>query len=377
MKIASLKNYPHKYSLLALILFIVVALTHRDSFRVYLKPHKVISFDMGGYYVYLPAFLIHQSTDFSFIDQHAKQSRKIALTNKEGKEIVVNKYSLGPAILLTPFFILGHLEAYYWGVPRDGFSYTYLFWILTAVIFYSSLALFLLRAILLRYYNDVPVAATLIILGLGTNLLFYTVYEFLMSHAFSFFLFSLALFLAIKWLEQPKIRTMLALSFTAGMLAMTRLPNMIFFLTLAFWGVYSMQSFKNRLLLFKTEWKALGIGLLFFALPFAPQLWYWKTVMGSYFMNGYTTSGENFIFSAPHIFEVLMGYRKGWLIYSPALILGFLGFISLFKRQKELFWACFIYCIINNLIEVYIYWIQFCANNSYSFSFLTRPFQKL
>lgn len=347
MNIEQIKNYPYKYSLIAIILFMVVALTHRDSFRVYLKTYKVVSFDMGGYYAYLPGFLINQSTDFSFIEEHAKQSGKVTLKNKKGEPVIVNKYSMGPAILLTPFFMLGHLEAYYWGVPRDGFSYTYLFWMVTAVIFYSSLGLFFLRAVLLRYYKDVPVAATLLILGLGTNLLYYTVYEFLMSHAFSFFLFSLALLFAVKWIEQPKLGTMLALSFTAGMLAITRLPNMIFFLVLAFWGVYSLESLKDRLLLFKTQWKVLAIGLVFFMIPFVPQLLYWKSMIGSYFSNGYTSGGENFNFSNPHFYEVLIGYRKGWLIYSPALILGFLGFITLYKRQKEFFWPCFLYIIIN------------------------------
>lgn len=347
MKIASVKNYPYKYSLFAILLFMVVALTHRDSFRVYLKPHKVISFDMGGYYVYLPALFIHQSTDFSFIYERAKQSGKVQLKNQEGKKVTVNKYSMGPAILLAPFFAIGHLEAHYWGVPRDGFSYTYLYWIVTGVIFYSCLALFLLRSVLLRYYDDLPVAVTLLILGLGTNLLFYTVYEFLMSHAFSFFLFSLALFLAVKWIEKPKLSTMLALSFSAGMLAMTRLPNMVFFLVLAFWGVYSIESLKDRFLLFKTHWLSLGIGLLFFIIPFVPQLLYWKATVGSYFTNGYTTAGETFNFGTPRIFEILIGYRKGWLIYSPVLILGFLGFISLFKQQKKLFWTCFLYLIIN------------------------------
>lgn len=347
MNIEQIKNYPHKYSLIAIILFMVVSLTHRDSFRVYLKTNKVVCFDMGGYYAYLPGFLINQSTDFSFIEERADQSGKVILKNKKGEPVLVNKYSMGPAILLTPFFILGHLEAYYWSVPRDGFSYTYLFWMATAVIFYSSLGLFFLRAVLLRYYKDVPVAATLLILGLGTNLFYYTVYEFLMSHAFSFFLFSLALLFAVKWIEQPKLRTMLALSFTAGMLAMTRLPNMIFFLVLAFGGVYSLESLKDRLLLFKIQWKALAIGLVFFMIPFVPQLLYWKSIIGSYFSNGYTSGGENFTFSNPHIYEVLIGYRKGWLIYSPVLVLGFLGFITLYKRQKQFFWPCLLYIIIN------------------------------
>lgn len=302
---------------------------------------------MGGYYVYLPAFFINNTTDFSFIKQHANQSGTAIATSQSGETVVINKYSMGPALLLSPFFALGHLEAYYWQVPRDGFSYTYLFWMITGCIFYSILALFLLRHILLRYYNDIPVATTLLLLGIGSNLLFYTVYEFLMSHAYSFFLFSLALFLAIRWLDQPQLSRLLALSFVAGLIAMTRLPNMIFFLVLVFWQVNSKESLIKRLLLLKKHWLSLTLGFIVFLIPFVPQIIYWHTLTGYYFVNAYGSSGEHFYFSDPKIIEVLIGYRKGWLVYTPAIIFGFLGLVTLFKQSKDLFWCLFIYLLIN------------------------------
>ena len=338
----------NKYSLLAIALYALIAFTHRDTFRPYLKTNKVIAYDMAGYYTYIPALFIYNDWQFEFLRKSVRiPFAPVKAPTTSGKTVRLNKYSIGPAILNTPFFLLGHLEAYFWMVPRDGFSYTYLFWMITGCISYIILALFLLRSILLRYYRDIPVAITLLALGLGTNLLYYTVYEFLMSHTYSFFLFALTLYLGIRWLEQPKFWVMAAWALAGGVLAITRLPNMVFFLVPVFWAVHSFSTLVERLQLYQKHWKSVALGLCIFTIPFIPQFLYWYSQTGYLLINPYGSNGEHFFFRHPMIAEILIGYRKGWLIYTPIMIFGFLGFRTLLKEQKELFSPLFLYTLIN------------------------------
>jgi hypothetical protein len=64
-------------------------------------------------------------------------------------------------------------------------------------------------------------------------------------------------------------------------------------------------------------------------LSFQLILWKWKT--GQFFYFSY--QGEGFDFSNPHVWECLVGFRKGWLVYTPIMLFGILG---LFIRDKAL-----------------------------------------
>jgi hypothetical protein len=73
--------------------------------------------------------------------------------------------------------------------------------------------------------------------------------------------------------------------------------------------------------------------LLFFAIiVWVPQMIYWKMQVGSYLYFSY--AGESFFWNNPHIFEILFGFRKGLFIYTPLIILSYLGIIFCFKQLK-------------------------------------------
>jgi hypothetical protein len=54
-----------------------------------------------------------------------------------------------------------------------------------------------------------------------------------------------------------------------------------------------------------------------------------------------------FFWLQPQFINVLFSYRKGWLVYSPLMLLSLLGFIILFKKNKPLFLGIIIYFLIN------------------------------
>ena len=53
-------------------------------------------------------------------------------------------------------------------------------------LFWVMMGLFVLRRLLLRYFTPSATAITLVLIGLGTNLFFYTVHEGPMSHGYNF-----------------------------------------------------------------------------------------------------------------------------------------------------------------------------------------------
>jgi hypothetical protein len=54
-----------------------------------------------------------------------------------------------------------------------------------------------------------------------------------------------------------------------------------------------------------------------------PQLLYWKYITGHYIYNSYV--GERFYFDRPHVWQYLFGFRKGWLVYTPLILLALIG----------------------------------------------------
>ncbi|MCD4698406.1 MAG: hypothetical protein K8S16_19445, partial [Bacteroidales bacterium] len=61
----------------------------------------------------------------------------------------------------------------------------------------------------------------------------------------------------------------------------------------------------------------------------------------------YTDAQSGLNLSRPRFAWVLFGYRKGWLLYSPLMILSVLGFIGLYNKQRKIFYAVFIFFFLN------------------------------
>ena len=305
--------------------------------------------DQAGYYNYLPALFIYQDIEFSYLEA-LKMDKSVfvsTLKNSKGKDVQLNRYGIGIAILLSPFFALANLQAYCSTASMDGFSSPYRSWIFGAQFFYLFVAFFLLRNILLRYYQDKIVAGTLLIIALGTNLLYYALYEPVMSHNYSFFLFSLCLYWTIQWLEKPQKRTLFLLAIAFGLLANVRLTNSIFIIVLLLWEIDSLKALKTRLFLFQEHWKAFLAAILLVGSTFLPQMYYWYSVTGYWLVNSYGATHGTFFWSDPMIFEILLGYKKGWLVYTPLMSLGIWGLLALYQQYRSLFWSIFIYTLFN------------------------------
>ena len=113
--------------------------------------------------------------------------------------------------------------------------------------------------------------------------------------------------------------------------------NIILFLLPFLYNVKSLNELKEKTLFFISHWKHLLVIAVLALLVISPQLFYWKYVTGDWFFNSYV--GEKFYFGQPHIMEFLFSYRKGWLLYTPIMLLSIIGIILSYKGQKNIFFG--------------------------------------
>jgi len=144
--------------------------------------------DVMGYYIYLPAAFLDRdvslvrTVDRSF-DGNAENTYS-DLQRVDGGYL--GPHQIGVAIMLVPFFAVGHVIAVARGEPRDGFSWPYQTSVAAGGLLYGVLGLALLGSFLGRWFDRAIVAATLLALTFGTNLFHYLTYDAGYSHAFSF-----------------------------------------------------------------------------------------------------------------------------------------------------------------------------------------------
>lgn len=78
------------------------------------------------------------------------------------------------------------------------------------------------------------------------------------------------------------------------------------------------------------------------------QLFYWKFQTGNWIYWSY--GSESFYFLKPHLIEGLIGFRKGWFLYTPLMILGCVGLFMSPKRialSITLFLMLFTYVVFS------------------------------
>jgi hypothetical protein len=313
-----------------LLLIFISWLSWFVKYREYERNHIV--WDVISYYSYLPATFIENDLKLSFIDHHEDEYSHKYWPERTAAGAKVIKTTCGLSILYLPFFLGGHAVAKLTGAAADGFSVPYQFGLLLGSLFYVFIGLVFLRKLLLFYFNDLTVAITLLVVFLGTNLFWYSTRDALMPHAFLFSIISVLLYNIKRWNDRVTFTRTLITGLLFGLLCLIR-PTMIF-LSLIFL-LYDIRNFtdvKRRSRFFWSHRKYLLVLVTGFIIPIIPQLLYWHYNTGQWIF--YSYGEERFYWNHPHIYEGLIGFRKGWLLYTPVMILAITGFF-VFKKFSE------------------------------------------
>lgn len=341
-----------KLSWLAVCVILITILSYDFKDQNWNDYHKIISWDVLSYYAYLPATYIYNDISLSFILKNPPLygDKFWPQGTPTGKFAI--KTTMGLSFLYAPFFFIAHPAAQMLGYEANGYSPPYKFALTMSCLFYLAFGLVYLRKVMHHFFEDSVVAITLIAVVLGTNLLHYATAEATMPHSYNFALFSVFLYLSMKWHESQNFKYSLLLGMTAGLIALIRPTNVLVLIVFALWNVSDAGSFKDRIWLFVKQYHLVLVMALAFIAVWVPQMIYWKYISDSYWFYSYGT--ERFFFNNPHIFKGLLGFRKGWLIYTPMMALALIGIGVMFKRLKGLFYPILIFTILN--IYVILSW---------------------
>jgi len=294
----------------------------------------IIKADGKGYYAHLPAIFIYHDLNFSFFDEIENTYGNEHLFydyRKTDGENTYNKYFAGTAVLMLPFFAIGHLVTLFSGETVDGYSHWYQLSISWAALFYLLATLLVMRQVLRRFkIRDKIIGLSLLAIVFGTNWYYYILAEPAMSHVYSVFLISLFFWQLLNWVKQGSNNHLVYLALLLGLIIWVRPVNGMVLLAvpLAFHSFYSFRIKVWELFKKVKLWPiALIPGLIVFA-----QLIIYKIQTGNFLIYSYEEEGFNFLH--PEMWKILFSYKKGLFVYTPLLLIASLFNYFLWKRNK-------------------------------------------
>jgi len=191
------------------------------------------------------------------------------------------------------------------------------------------MGIWFLRKLLLRYFNEVVTAFTLLAVLFGTMLFNYTYVQSELTHGYLFCLFSVFLYLTALWHDSQKYKYTILLGIVVALISLIRPTEVYVFLFFLLWNIRRPADFRHKFLFLLRNYLHLLLMLFIGILLWIPQFLFWKAHTGSYYYYPYME--EHFFWNDPQVINILFSYRKGWITYTPAVLLAFAGFFTLKK----------------------------------------------
>ena len=313
--------------------------------------NPIVHGDGVGYYAYARAPLIQHNLRFEEDWRHANlyfsQARTLAngqLNPSEYAETgyVSNLFTIGPAILWTPFLLAAHafvicsdvLGAH---IPANGFSTPYILAMALGTAIYGFLGL-LFSYFLTRKYVEEPWAflSTLAIWG-ASSLPVYMYFNPAWSHAHSVFAVALFLWYWDRTRDRRTFLQWILLGMLAGLMVDVYFPNGVFLVLpliesiLAYWNSWKEKNLRAAGPLFAAN-ISFTVALV---LAFLPTLVTRSIIFGGLFRFG-TYSALPWDWSAPYWRLVLFSSEHGLLSWTPILGLAILGLFFAPRHARSL-----------------------------------------
>lgn len=322
------------------------------SFNNYIgNTEIIIKSDGEGYYDYLPATFIRKDffrsnyNNFKDNERKSKLTNDFAATYKPYKNnTIVNKYTVGTAILMSPFFFTGFI--FYRNETINGYENHFHKMLFYAAIIYLFFGLLCFKKLCGLYeINPIGIFLIQVLMVLATGLVHYTNHDASFSHVYSFFSISLFIYLFAAYIKNKdsKFLSFSVIIFTLIFLIRQINILVLLFLPFLFENLNHMKE-TTKLILYQSKalfWGMIGAEILLFI-----QLFSWYAQTGDWIV--YSYQNETFNFINPQLLNFLFSFKKGLFIYSPILFFILLfSFITLLKmRLHYKFFTMLIFLLI-------------------------------
>jgi hypothetical protein len=199
-----------------------------------LRPERMVvkGVDPVYYYAYTRSIFFDGDLDFRNEFERLQEGGLPSIEETPtGK--VANVFSIGPGILLAPFFLTGHVYALVTGYePRDGYSAPYMMMSFVGLAVYGLFGILFSYAAL-RWLYPMKVAVLAVLGGwLATSVAYYIYPIALMPHTVSFFLVAVFLWIWLRVRDRHLSRRgWFLLGVLGGVMMLARWQNAIFLLT--------------------------------------------------------------------------------------------------------------------------------------------------
>jgi hypothetical protein len=305
--------------------------------------------DGVGYYAFARSILIEHRLDFTRDWLEANSSFRMGRVDADGHvrageftatEHVNNHFSVGPAILWSPFLIPTHAIVILYDhigghVPADGFSKPYRVAMALGTALYGFLAVLISFGLARKYIPEHWAFLASLGIWFGTSLPVYMYFNPSWSHAHS--AFAVALFVwywfrtrgSRSWAQWVILGAlgglMMNVYYMNSVLLMLPLLESLAGYRMALRGGLGKSA--ARLLLQNTAFAVTVLA------AFAPTLITKKIIYGGYFSFGYS---ERWFWGSPAFFKVCFSADHGLFSWTPIVILAFIGLFILRKYDRGL-----------------------------------------
>ncbi len=296
--------------------------------------------DSISYYVFLRSMV--KDRDFDLVNEYTHYEmitrRDLATTTKTGLRRSI--YSVGPAVVWTPFFLAGdgvaRAEAALTGVPADlsGYGSRHVNAVALGSLLYGFAALLTIHALLLRYFSSATALAVVLLVWLATFFHWYLVVQPTYAHNASTLAAAYALWLWDRDRgREGSVFGHFFLGVVLGLAMCIRWQNGVLLLLPGLELALRFARDPASLPRLLARGAVLGAGVILGAFP---QMAAWKALYDMWVLP-YPPQGTDFLrFGHPWVLETLFSSRHGLLSWTPVLWLGYLGFVPLHRRRPEL-----------------------------------------